>query len=76
MLRCSLCGSVSHNPADFEVSYGAVDQLLRVCRWCLEDLELLGFSVNQVVRLPRVQVSRLPLAEVFGPIGVLEVAAA
>jgi hypothetical protein len=53
MLNCVLCGSISHNPADFEVSYGAVDRFLQVCRWCMEDLELLGFRSNQVIRLTR-----------------------
>jgi len=67
MLRCCLCGPVSRNPVDFEISYGALDKLLQVCRWCKEDLELFGFRSNQVVYLPRVlQDPRLPLTEVFG----------
>ena len=70
-----MCGPVSHNPVDFEVSYGALDRLLRVCRWCREDLELLGLRVNQAVRLPRVlQDPRLPLTEVFGAVYGLVVA--
>ena len=51
MLKCVLCGPISRNPADFEVFYGPSDRLLRVCRWCKQDLELLGFHANQVVRL-------------------------
>ena len=53
MLKCSLCGPVSRNPVDFEISYGVLDRLLRVCRWCKEDLELLDFHSNQVIRLTR-----------------------
>ena len=53
MLRCALCGPVSRNPVDFEVSYGALDKLLQICRHCMEDLELLGFRSNQVIRLTR-----------------------
>jgi hypothetical protein len=52
MCRCWLCGAVSHNEAEFEVSYGREDRLLRVCRWCREDLTLFGVRLNQVVRLP------------------------
>lgn len=74
MLKCALCGPVSRNVVDFEVSYGAADQLLRVCRWCVQDLNLLGFRSNQVVRLPRVLVPRLSLIEVLGPVGSLVVA--
>jgi hypothetical protein len=53
VLKCALCGPVSHNPVDFEISYGAMDRLLQVCRFCMEDLELLGFHSNQVIRLTR-----------------------
>lgn len=52
MCKCWLCGPVSHNEAEFEVTYGRVDRLLRVCRYCQEDLTLFGLRLNQVVRLP------------------------
>lgn len=68
MPKCALCGPISHNPADFAVSYGLLDQLLQVCRYCLEDLQLLGFRCNQVVRLPRVRIPAMPLTEVLGPV--------
>jgi hypothetical protein len=54
MCRCRLCGPVSHNEADFEVGYGREDRLLRVCRYCEQDLTLFGLRLNQVVRLPSV----------------------
>jgi hypothetical protein len=54
MCRCWLCGPVSHNEAEFEVSYGYMDRLLRVCRYCEQDLTLFGLRLNQVVRLPSV----------------------
>ena len=48
---CNLCGSVTRNQAEFAIFYGSEDCLLRVCRWCEEDLRLLGFNANQIVRL-------------------------
>jgi hypothetical protein len=70
MLRCVLCGPVSRNPVDFEISYGAAERYLQVCRWCMEDLELLGFRSNQVIRL-RLDVGFEPVAfdwiAVLGP---------
>jgi hypothetical protein len=81
---CILCGPVSHNQVDFEISYGALDCLLRVCRYCREDLELLGFRHNQVIRLLRVRIPVISLCEILGPVfsalnvkgfGVLEVTA-
>ena len=52
MCRCNICGPVSRNEADFDVSIGREDRLLRVCRWCQQDLTLFGVRLNQVVRLP------------------------
>jgi hypothetical protein len=76
MLKCALCGPISHNVADFEVSYGAMDRSLHVCRWCEQDLELLGFRSNQVVRLPRVRIPVVSFLEIFGPVfSLLEVKA-
>jgi len=54
MCKCWLCAPVSHNEAEFEVSYGPKDRLLRVCRYCEQDLTLFGLRLNQVVRLPSV----------------------
>jgi hypothetical protein len=51
MPRCNLCGPVSRNEADFDVSIGREDRLLRVCRWCEQDLTLFSARLNQVVRL-------------------------
>jgi hypothetical protein len=70
-----LCGPVSRNPVDFEVSYGAKDRWLQVCRYCREDLELLGLRVNQIIQLPRRDlIPRLSLIEVLGPVYGLIVA--
>jgi hypothetical protein len=52
MCRCNICGPVSRNEADFDVSIGREDRLLRVCRWCSQDLTLFGVRLNQVVKLP------------------------
>lgn len=77
MLRCVLCGPVSHNPVDFEISFGAMDRLLRVCRYCREDLELLGFRSNQVIRLPKIRIPVVSWLEIFGPaFSLMEVAIA
>lgn len=54
MCKCWLCAPVSHNEAEFEVTYGSMDRLLRVCRYCEQDLTLFGLRLNQVVRLPSV----------------------
>jgi hypothetical protein len=51
MCRCWLCGPISHNDADFAVSFGSEDRLLNVCRYCEQDLELFGMRLNQIVRL-------------------------
>ena len=68
MCRCCLCGPVSRNEADFEVSIGREDRLLRVCRWCEEDLSLFGVKLNQVVKLPRALSHVNLLAAVLGPV--------
>jgi hypothetical protein len=55
MRRCQLCGAISLNAAEFEVSYGGNDDcLLQLCRWCKTDLELFGVRFNQIVRLRQV----------------------
>jgi len=54
MCRCSLCFPFTHHEAEYAVSYGREDRLLRVCHYCEQDLTLLGLRLNQVVRLPSV----------------------
>ena len=53
MCLCKLCGHVTRNEAEFAISYGLEDRLLRVCRWCKEDLSLMGFNANQIIRLAK-----------------------
>jgi len=54
MCGCNLCFPVTGHEAEFAVSYGREDRLLRVCRYCEQDLTLFGLRLNQVVRLPSV----------------------
>ena len=68
MCRCSLCGPISHNEADFDVCIGSEDRSLRVCRWCEEDLTLFGVRLNRVVKLPRALAHVNVLAAVLGPV--------
>lgn len=51
MSRCMLCFPVTHNEADYAVTYGRDDRQLKICRYCHEDLTLLGFNANQTIRL-------------------------
>jgi len=53
MCKCELCGPQSHHEAEFSISFGSDDRELKVCRWCSQDLRVLGARVNQLVRLPR-----------------------
>jgi hypothetical protein len=68
MCRCNICGPVSRNEADFEVSISREDRLLRVCRWCEQDLTLFGVKLNRVVKLPRAMAHVNVLAAVLGPV--------
>lgn len=54
MCKCWLCWCITRNEAEYAVSYGREDRLLRVCRYCEQDLTLFGLRLNQVVRLPSV----------------------
>ena len=54
MSKCWLCWCITRNEAEYAVSYGSEDRLLRVCRYCEQDLTLFGLRLNQVVRLPSV----------------------
>jgi hypothetical protein len=53
-MKCRLCWCITRNEAEYAVSYGRQDHLLRVCHYCKQDLTLFGFNANQVVRLPSV----------------------
>jgi len=71
MRLCMLCGSISHNKADFLVSFGSENRLLRLCKWCMQDFTLLGVKLNQIVRLqePSKHTRRLPVSFiVLGPV--------
>lgn len=46
-----LCFSVMGHGADFALFFGRDERVLRVCRFCFEDLMLLGFRADRVVRL-------------------------
>jgi hypothetical protein len=52
MTRCVLCYPFTHNEAEFLIIFGN-DEQLYVCKWCLQDLCLLGFNANQVICLPK-----------------------
>ena len=70
MPKCRLCFPVTGHEADYAVSFGSQDRVLKVCRFCQKDLALLGFRANQVVRLEASKRSRnVPLALlVLGPV--------
>jgi len=51
-MKCRLCWCITRNEADFSLTFDRDDRVLRVCHYCKEDLSLLGFNANQVVRLP------------------------
>lgn len=71
MCMCSLCGYITHNEAEYMLTYGNHDAMkLNVCKWCLQDLSLLGFKINQTVRLePSKPALRVPLSHVvLGPV--------
>ncbi|MGQ9641316.1 MAG: hypothetical protein ACUVUF_04225 [Candidatus Bathycorpusculaceae bacterium] len=68
MSRCMLCFSFTGNVADYAVTFGCDDKELRVCRFCLEDLVLLGFKVNQTVRLAKPVQCRFARFWFLGPI--------
>lgn len=51
---CELCGHETGNDAQFAVSWGRCDEkLLHMCKWCLQDFELLGFVFNQILKVAR-----------------------
>ena len=70
MCRCMLCWPVTHNQADYTVTFGNQERVLQVCRWCEQDLALLGFRANQIVHLEASRhVRSIPLSLlVLGPV--------
>jgi len=70
-----LCFSVTGNDADFVLVFGTDNRVLRVCRYCFEDLMLFGFRANKVVCLETSSSLRahLPLRHlvVLGPVYTL-----
>jgi hypothetical protein len=62
-----------HHEAEFAITYGSEDRLLRVCHLCWQDLTLLGFNANQIVHLETSKrLRRIPLSlVVLGPVHTL-----
>ena len=79
MSKCGLCFSVTGHEADYALTFGKDERVLKVCRYCHEDLTLLGFRASQVVCLEAAKPfrGRLPLRHfvVFGPVYTLLVEA-
>lgn len=75
MVKCVLCFLVTGNQADYALTFGDEERILKVCRFCYEDLTLLGFRVNSVVRLePTKPFRRCPSLRhfvVLGPVYTL-----
>ncbi|MEM3578468.1 MAG: hypothetical protein QXX51_08525 [Candidatus Bathyarchaeia archaeon] len=60
--------------ADFVVTFDRSRKELRVCRFCLEDLALLGFNATQTVRLAKPLKRRFACFWFLGPVrNLLEV---
>ena len=62
MSKCGLCFSVMGHEADYALTFGKDDRILKVCRYCHKDLTLLGFRANNVVRLEAVKPFRESLS--------------
>lgn len=79
MSKCTLCFPLTKHEADYVLTFGKDESALNVCRYCHEDLTLLGFRTNQVVRLEAAEPfrERLPLRHlvVLGPVYTLLVEA-
>ena len=50
MSKCGLCFPVTGHQADYALTFGKDERILKVCRYCREDLTLLGFNANQTIR--------------------------
>ncbi len=73
MVRCTLCFSFTGNMAEYTVTFGCRDEMLQVCRWCLQDLRLLGFKANQVIRLAYEGQPKTGIITLYGALnGILE----
>lgn len=48
-----LCWPVTHNQADYTITFGNQQRVLHLCKWCEQDLRLLGFKANQTIRLTK-----------------------
>ena len=79
MSKCRLCFPVTGHEADYASTFEKDERILKVCWYCHEDLALLGFGANQVVRLEAAKPfrERLPLRHlvVLGPVYTLQVEA-
>ena len=51
MRQCKLCYPFTHNKAEYLITFGNEERQLLICRWCLEDLTLLGFNAHQIISL-------------------------
>jgi len=70
MCKCGLCFCVTGHEADYALTFGKDELVLEVCRYCFEDLTLLGFGANRLVCLEASKhVRRIPLGLlVLGPV--------
>jgi hypothetical protein len=51
MSKCGLCFSITGHEADYALTFGKEERVLKLCRYCRQDLALLGFNDNQTIRL-------------------------
>jgi len=75
LFKCMLCFQITGHWADFVLFFGRDNRVLRVCRYCFEDLMLFRFRANKVVCLEVSNSLRahLPLRHlvVLGPVYTL-----
>ena len=67
-MKCMLCWLVTHNQADYTVTFGNQQRVLHVCKWCMQDLRLLGFKANQIICLVKPLRSRIARFWFLGPV--------
>jgi len=67
-VKCMLCWLVTHNQADYTVTFGNKQRVLHVCKWCMQDLRLLGFKANQTIRLAKPLQPKNSWLWVLGPV--------
>ena len=51
MSKCGLCFSITGHEADYALLFGEEECVLKLCRYCREDLALLGFNDSKTIRL-------------------------